>query len=288
MAGSPVLVSFGSANGLFTGKATVNIGLLGQFGPVGQSGLDIPTDPNGIVGLAFNTATAIFAASQRGMGVHGVNDAPQGSSIKPQFGCGVWGESTNGLGVFGSSENNVGVFGASRNSLAGQFVGNVAVSGDMRVGGKIDAPQATITCFDVVISNGDCAEEFEAKNPEALRGGMVVSLDSDGALVPSTKMYDRKVAGIISGAGAFRPGIVLDKQQGSDKRVPVALVGKVYCMVDADYSPVEIGDLLTTSTTSGHAMKMLDPLLALGAVIGKALGSLTAGRGLIPVLVALQ
>jgi hypothetical protein len=35
-------------------------------------------------------------------------------------------------------------------------------------------------------------------------------------------------------------------------------------------------------------MKATDPARAFGAVIGKALGSLESGRGLIPILVALQ
>ena len=70
--------------------------------------------------------------------------------------------------------------------------------------------------------------------------------------------------------------------------MPVALVGKVYCKVDARYSPVEVGDLLTTSPTPGHAMKADDPMKAFGAVIGKALDSLKAGQTLIPILVALQ
>jgi hypothetical protein len=49
-----------------------------------------------------------------------------------------------------------------------------------------------------------------------------------------------------------------------------------------------VGDLLTTSDTPGHAMKTIDPLKAFGAVIGKALTPMDAGRGLIPILVALQ
>jgi hypothetical protein len=68
----------------------------------------------------------------------------------------------------------------------------------------------------------------------------------------------------------------------------VALVGKVYCKVDAQYGPIEVGDLLTTSPTLGHAMKASDPLKAFGAVIGKALRPLLAGQGLIPILIALQ
>ena len=65
-------------------------------------------------------------------------------------------------------------------------------------------------------------------------------------------------------------------------------MGKVYCKVDATSSPIEIGDLLTTSPTKGHAMKAEDPYKAFGAVIGKALGTIKDGLGMIPVLVALQ
>jgi hypothetical protein len=93
---------------------------------------------------------------------------------------------------------------------------------------------------------------------------------------------------VLSGAGGCRPGIVLGKQPSQDKRLPLALTGKVYCKVDAQYAPIGVGDLLTTSPTSGHAMKAEDPLKAFGAVIGKALRPLTEGQGLIPILIALQ
>ena len=65
-------------------------------------------------------------------------------------------------------------------------------------------------------------------------------------------------------------------------------MGKVYCKVDAQHSPIEVGDLLTTSATPGYAMKADDPFKAFGAVIGKALRPLEAGQGLIPILIALQ
>ena len=65
-------------------------------------------------------------------------------------------------------------------------------------------------------------------------------------------------------------------------------MGKVYCKVDAEYAAIEVGDLLTTSPTPGHAMKATDPAKAFGTVIGKALRSLDAGTGLIPILVTLQ
>jgi hypothetical protein len=96
------------------------------------------------------------------------------------------------------------------------------------------------------------------------------------------------VAGVIAGAGAYRPGIVLDRVASQGNRQPLALSGKVYCKVDAQYSPIQVGDLLTTSATPGHAMKAEDPARSFGAVIGKALQPLKNGEGLIPILVSLQ
>jgi hypothetical protein len=103
----------------------------------------------------------------------------------------------------------------------------------------------------------------------------------------SCEAYDRRVAGVVSGAGTYRPGLILDRRTDSTRR-PLALTGKVWCRVDADWGPVDIGDLLTTSPTPGHAMRANDPVRAFGAVIGKALGNLASGQALMPVLVALQ
>lgn len=61
----------------------------------------------------------------------------------------------------------------------------------------------------------------------------------------------------------------------------------VVCKVDADIAPIKAGDLLTTSTTKGHAQKVIDSTRAVGAVLGKAFGSLKKGKGTIPVLVTL-
>ncbi|MCU1252823.1 MAG: hypothetical protein JWQ49_5852 [Edaphobacter sp.] len=101
-------------------------------------------------------------------------------------------------------------------------------------------------------------------------------------------LFEWKVAGVVSVGGSYRPAVILDKQPSDEGRLPVALFGKVYCKVDAQYAPIEVGDLLTTSDTVGHAMKACDSVRAFGAVIGKALGSLTDGRGLIPILISLQ
>ncbi len=121
--------------------------------------------------------------------------------------------------------------------------------------------------------------------------GMVVSIDPErpGDLVVSGKGYDRRVAGIISGAGGVNLGMLMG-QEGSDAdgKNPVALTGRVYCWADASKGPIQPGDLLTTSDTPGHAMKVMDYTRAQGAILGKAMSSLESGRGLVLVLVTLQ
>lgn len=141
---------------------------------------------------------------------------------------------------------------------------------------------------DIFLSGADCAEDFDLALAEQVDPGAVMVLNDFGELHASSQAYDRKVVGVVSGAGTYKPGIVLDKQESKTGRTPLSLVGKAYCKVDAEYAPVEVGDLLTTSDTPGHAMKAIDTSRAFGAVIGKALRRLDKGQGLIPILVALQ
>jgi hypothetical protein len=141
---------------------------------------------------------------------------------------------------------------------------------------------------DIVLRNADCAEEFDVEDAAGVGGGAVLVLNDRGGLCVAHRPYDRRVAGVVSGAGGLRPGIVLGREPGVAGRCPVALSGKVFCQVDATYGPIEVGDLLTTSATPGHAMSARDSGRAFGAVLGKAIAPLRAGQGLIPILVALQ
>ncbi|MGB9928513.1 MAG: hypothetical protein ACPK85_08925 [Methanosarcina sp.] len=141
---------------------------------------------------------------------------------------------------------------------------------------------------DLQLVNADCAEDFDIIGAKSIEPGTVMVIDNEGALRASDQAYDRRVAGVISGAGDLRPGITLGKQINKSNRLPLALTGKVYCKVDANYSAVEVGDLLTTSSTFGHAMKVSEHSRSIGAIIGKALNRLESGCGLIPILVALQ
>jgi hypothetical protein len=140
---------------------------------------------------------------------------------------------------------------------------------------------------DITLAGADCAERFTVADETSRDPGTVLVVGEGESLVHCIQPYDRRVAGVVSGAGRCRPGIILDgnAQRGT---VPVALVGKTYCKVDANYGPIECGDLLTTSQTPGHAMRASDRERAFGAILGKALTSFSGDTGLIPILVALQ
>src|SRR5262245_34815004 len=124
-----------------------------------------------------------------------------------------------------------------------------------------------------------------------VEAGMVVSIDpaSPGKLTLSAQAYDRRVAGIVSGAGGVKSGMVMSQESTlADGKHPVALSGRVYCWVDASQGAIKPGDLLTTSSTPGHAMKAANAAKAQGAIIGKAMTTLKSGKGLVLVLVNLQ
>lgn len=145
---------------------------------------------------------------------------------------------------------------------------------------------------DIRLGNADVAEEFDLADGVLAPPGTVVVLDDHGRVAPCSAAASSRVVGVVSGAGGYRPGIVLDSRGGGPStarsRVGVAMVGKVGCLVDATAAALGVGDLLVTSPRSGHAMP-LNPVDAQpGTILGKALGRLDRGTGLVDVLVALQ
>lgn len=156
---------------------------------------------------------------------------------------------------------------------------------------KIDEAGKTTTKVLEITGGSDLSEQFDVDASQHIQPGIVVSIDpqNPGKLVISNEAYDHKVAGIISGAGGVKPGMLMS-QSGTlaDGKHPVALTGRVYCLADASHEPIRTGDLLTTSDTPGHAMKVGDFPKAQGAIIGKAMTPLDEGKGLVLVLVTLQ
>jgi len=220
----------------------------------------------GVVGVS-DTHTGVEGNSASGDGLFGTGQSGRGVVGVAQSGSGVEGNSTSGAGVFGSSQTGAGVFG--RGSPAGHFEGDVVVTGDVQLAG------------------GDVAEHFAVTDAFGVEAGSVMVLAGPDQVRVSSQPYDRRVAGVVSGAGGYRPGVVLDHHGEHNGSQPLALVGKAFCKVDASYGPVECGDLLTTSPTAGHAMIAADSGRAFGAILGKAMAPLAHGTGLVPVLIAL-
>lgn len=170
--------------------------------------------------------------------------------------------------------------------------GHVGIGGDPSATNLLDVA-GNVECNVLQINGGsDIAEPFEIASEEPVLPGMVACIDParPAGLRLSTTPYDRTVAGVVSGAGGINPGMMLHQANTqADGTHPVALTGRVYCYVDADAGgAVQPGDLLTTSPTPGHAMRVQDHERASGAILGKAMTSLESGRGLVLVLVSLQ
>ena len=166
-------------------------------------------------------------------------------------------------------------------------IGGAGNEGDLRL--RNDADAVTIQLDggsgDIKLMGADLAEEFASSSPVD-PGSVVVAVGPD-EIATSTTACDRRVVGIASGAGSLRSALRLGVRPGG-QRVPVAVVGRAYCKVDAEHGSIALGDLLTTSPTEGHAMRVSDPAAAVGAIMGKALAPLGRGRGLIPVLLGLR
>ena len=279
-------------------QASANNGVVGTNASTGQPPGGV-VGGNGVFGFSQNPNASGVYGNGVGSGVAGFSETGTGVNGTSASGVGLSGSSTNGRGIVGVSQTQDAINGTSaapthagvsanntgggyglwaEAKTAGYFSGDVEVTGTVTVGG------------DVVLANKDCAEDFDIEVSANAEPGAVMVLDESGLLRECRRAYDKRAVGVVSGAGNFRPGLILGRDDARDvRRAPVALVGKVYCKVDARHVAIETGDLLTTSTTKGHAMKADDPARAFGAVIGKALLGVPRGeRDLIPILVALQ
>jgi hypothetical protein len=214
----------------------------------------------------------------------------------------IAGFSTNSFGVTGdcTAAQTWGALGTANEGVFG-FSGNVArpaahfmaPSGGTAINAEGLVKVKTLQ----ILGGADVAEPFDIRGGDgdgaaAPEPGSLVVIDeaNPGDLRVSDRAYDTRVAGVVSGANGLAPGMVLRAEGGelADGAHAVALTGRVWCKADAGYGAIAPGDLLTTSPTSGHAMKASDASRRSGAVIGKAMTALADGRGQVLVLVNLQ
>jgi hypothetical protein len=216
--------------------------------------------------------------------------------------------------------------GSQQDTVINPFGGNVGVgttapafkvdvNGDVRISGNLGthgfSPAAArpgwgggIHTWDVeaegtirsthgyVTGPADVAENYYSdKN---LEPGDVVRLDrKSDRIVPSDRPNDTLLLGVVSSAPGMLLGGYREEAAGKAAPYPVALCGCVPCKVTDENGPIARGDLLTTSSTPGHAMRAApipvggEEVYRPGTILGKAMGSLKKGKGIIEVFVAM-
>lgn len=125
---------------------------------------------------------------------------------------------------------------------------------------------------------------------EAIEAGEVLVADTahPGTFCLGRLPSDPRVVGIATSATGPAPEAFSRREsEVGFLEVPLATQGITYCKVDASYGPIQVGDLLTPSSTPGHAMRAPIPAEQ-GTIIGKALEPFANGMGLIKVLVMLR
>ena len=242
-------------------------GKTGIYGK-GQTGINAESLDGGVAVIATSSGggTGLVATAgpdpyARGVWAHASN---QGTAVVAQI------DSGTGTGIL--------AIGGPQGGPAAEFLGNVQIK-------RKTSPWPLI----MELGEGlDYSEGFNISNRDSITPGsvLIISLDNPGTLTLSIEPYDRKVAGIVSGAKGLGSAVRVGGDQFDSN---IALAGRVYCNVDATYGAVEPGDLLTTSSTPGYAMVVQDYSRAQGATIGKAMEGLEQGqKGQILVLVTLQ
>lgn len=257
----------------------------------------------GVAGISTD-GTGVFGSTVNGVGVYGeafstggINEGVLGVSYSTS-GRGVVGNATAAsgttYGVIGYSDSPDGYAGYFRNTSSG--VGMYALT-DSGSGNIIEAWSSFSDLEFRVERGGDVHADGSftgggADYAELLPGslglepGDVLVIGSDGQLVRSTQPYQTNVAGIYS----TRPGFMAgggDEYDGLSFKVPLAVMGIVPVKATTENGPIQPGDLLTTSSRAGYAMRVgADPQV--GTIIGKAMEPLAGGTGVIQMLVVLQ
>ena len=192
-------------------------------------------------------------------------------------------------GIYVTSRSNNGVEAGSYSGAGVRAYSNIGniVEG---ASGNVGTRKFHIDNNGVYTAGSDFAEALPGRGGKASYepGDVLVLSEAEpGTIELSQQPYDHRVVGVYS----TRPA-VLGADKGGELRVdseelPVAILGIVPTKVSAEKGPILPGDLLTTSSAPGRAMKAMLPAPQ-GTLLGKALEPLAEGTGVIRVLVTLR
>ncbi|GHI07760.1 hypothetical protein [Streptomyces cellostaticus] len=242
------------------GKSATWHGVYGETSGSGPAGAAAVVGENksngaGVVGIGKGGAAGVVGLGGPGPGVLAKSNSPVAARVE-----GI-------LELTGYLDGQRTLVGRQSviDSWSGEFFGDVKVHGHVHQDGH------------------DYAETFATE--EGAEPGTVLVISENGLLTPCSDEYDTSATGVVSGAGGLSPGSVLEGEANGQHPVTVALAGQVYVKADATYGAISVGDLLTTSSHHGFAMRVEDRSRAVGAIIGKALAPLPSGTGLVRMLV---
>jgi len=126
-------------------------------------------------------------------------------------------------------------------------------------GGTIQGTWTLVGASKLQATYADIAEYYEGD--KEYEPGTVLVFGGDKEVTTTDAMNDTRSAGVVT----TNPAYIMNEGQ-TGVRVCIALAGRVPCKV---VGRVKKGDMLTTSSTPGYAVKATDPKL--GSIIGKAL-----------------
>jgi hypothetical protein len=239
---------------------------------------------------------AVMGYSQRGYGgyfVGGSTSVYGGVYGESEYmlGSGVRAKNTSGGRAVLAESSSTGTSYPTLYLVQGNAAGNFVVGADVLLGTRTWRVDRTGKGFfngGTQVGGADLAEQMAVAGEEAgYEPGdvLVISTSADRMVELSAEPFATAVIGVYS----TEPGVLAGAPDTDDPLggIPVAITGIVPCKVSAENGPIQRGDLLVSAATPGHAMRAgANP--PQGTVLGKALGELEEGQGVIPVLVALQ
>jgi hypothetical protein len=280
---SPAIRGESSQDVGVSGKSTASAGVYGEsqsgtgVSGIGKEGAFFTTNQAG-GSWPWNAAVNVSTVytNNPGITIHTKGIASDGVTIETEQ------DGSSGVFVKTWGDDAIGVYAMSVKTYG--IMAQTAAQNDI----AIYTPN-TIWASNYVAPQADIAEYMRVTADVA--PGTVLVIAKGGVLQPSTTPYDTRVAGIVSTAPGVSLGI---KEAGNPGEALIAIAGKVPCLVDASNGPIAEGDLLTTSSRPGHAMKA-EPVEIQGrkfypdgTILGKAMGALESGTGTIEVIVTLQ